>query len=126
MAAATARLGAETAARILAVWRDQPFAAILQLALSIPPDADERREAALLGVELTPREAEVFSLLLQSLTDREIAAALHVSPRTASWHVRHILEKLGASSRRDAIARARRAGLPPLAVPAAARRADRP
>lgn len=126
MAAATARLGAETAARILAVWRDQPFAAILQLALSIPPDADDRREAALLGVELTPREAEVFSLLLQSLTDREIAAALHVSPRTASWHVRHILEKLGASSRRDAIARARRAGLPPLAVPAAARRADRP
>ena len=44
-------------------------------------------------------------------TDREIAAALFVSRRTASWHVHTILEKLGAQSRGEAVDRARAAGL---------------
>lgn len=127
MAAATARLGAESAAGILGVWHEQPFASILRLALSIAPDEDERPGQAAPAIDLTPREEEVLFLLLQSLTDREIAAALHVSPRTVSWHVRHILDKLGASSRRDAIARARHAGLPaPPAARAASQRPGRP
>ncbi|MDQ2652089.1 MAG: LuxR C-terminal-related transcriptional regulator [Chloroflexota bacterium] len=126
MAAATARLGAETAASILGVWHEQPFASMLRLALSIAPEEDERPGQTAPAIDLTPREEEVLYLLLQSLTDREIAAALHVSPRTVSWHVRHILDKLGASTRRDAIARARRAGLPaPPAARAASRRPDR-
>ncbi len=127
LAAATERLGAETAANILGVWHEQPFASILRLALSIAPEEDERPDRDAPAVDLTPREEEVLHLLRQSLTDREIAAALHVSPRTVSWHVRHILEKLGASTRRDAIARARRAGLPaPAAARASPRKRERP
>ncbi len=127
MAAAIERLGAETAASILGVWHEQPFASILRLALSIAPDEDERPGKAEPAIDLTPREEEVLSLLLQSLTDREIAATLHVSPRTVSWHVRHLLEKLDATSRRDAIVRARQAGLPaPPAARATPRRPDRP
>jgi excisionase family DNA binding protein len=126
MAATTARLGAATAAGILGVWHEQPFASILRLALSIAPEEDERPGPAEPAIDLTSREEEVLYLLLQSLTDREIATALHVSPRTVSWHVRHILDKLGASSRRDAVVRARRTGLPaPPAAHAASRRPGR-
>ena len=117
MAAVTERLGADVAENILRVWRDQPFESIMRLALSVAPDDDERPGQDGQPIELTRREEEVLFLLLKSLTDREIAAALNVSPRTVSWHVRHILEKLGATSRREAIALARRAGLP---APAAA------
>ena len=126
MAAVAERLVAEQAEGILGVWRDQPFASLLRLALSFAPDIDERPGQAEPIIDLTRREEEVLSLLLQSLTDREIAEALHVSPRTVSWHVRHILEKLDATSRRDAIARARRAGLPaPAAAHATARKPGR-
>jgi non-specific serine/threonine protein kinase len=57
---------------------------------------------------LTRRERDVLRLLAESRTDREIAEALYLSPRTVSWHVSAILAKLGTSSRRDAAARARR------------------
>jgi DNA-binding CsgD family transcriptional regulator len=111
MAAATERLGAEMAGNILAVWHDQPFDTIMRLALSVAPADDDRPEHGEHLIEFTPREEEVLALLLRSLTDREIAAAINVSPRTVSWHVRHILEKLGATSRREAITLARRSGL---------------
>ena len=53
---------------------------------------------------LTPRELEVLQLLARRATDREIAAALSISPRTAMHHVSHILAKLGAANRREAAA----------------------
>ena len=49
----------------------------------------------------------MLRLLVESRTDREIAEALYISPRTVSWHVGAILAKLGVTSRRDAIARSR-------------------
>jgi predicted ATPase/DNA-binding CsgD family transcriptional regulator len=60
---------------------------------------------------LTTRETEVLRLLAQGFTDREIAAALFISRRTASDHVGHILRKLDARSRADAAALAVRHGL---------------
>jgi DNA-binding CsgD family transcriptional regulator len=48
---------------------------------------------------LTDREYEVAVLVSQGLTSRQIAAAAHISPRTAENHVQHILAKLGFSSR---------------------------
>jgi DNA-binding NarL/FixJ family response regulator len=48
---------------------------------------------------LTPREREVASLVAQGLPNREIAAALTISERTAENHVEHILTKLGFRSR---------------------------
>ena len=48
---------------------------------------------------LTPREREIAGLLTEGLTNREIAARLVISQRTAETHVDHILTKLGMTSR---------------------------
>jgi DNA-binding NarL/FixJ family response regulator len=48
---------------------------------------------------LTPRERQVFVLLGQGATNRQIGAALGVSPRTIEKHVEHILGKLGVENR---------------------------
>jgi DNA-binding NarL/FixJ family response regulator len=61
------------------------------------------------GEELSPRELEVYELLAQGLSNREIAKVLFISEATAKVHVRHILEKLGAKSRTEAVARRRSA-----------------
>ena len=57
---------------------------------------------------LTGREREVLRLLVTGRSNREIAAALFISPKTASVHVSNILGKLGASSRTEAAAIAHR------------------
>jgi len=51
---------------------------------------------------LTSREAEVLRFLAEGRTDREIAQALMISPRTVETHVGTILHKLGARSRAEA------------------------
>jgi non-specific serine/threonine protein kinase len=48
---------------------------------------------------LTTREREVAALISEGLSNREIAARLHISQRTAEAHVQHILNKLGLHSR---------------------------
>jgi DNA-binding CsgD family transcriptional regulator len=53
----------------------------------------------------------VLKLVANGHSDREIAAALFISRRTASEHVGKILQKLDARSRADAAALAIRAGL---------------
>jgi DNA-binding NarL/FixJ family response regulator len=60
---------------------------------------------------LTEREVEVLRLLAQRQTDKEIAAALFLGPRTVQSHVAHILNKLGVANRREAAARADHLGL---------------
>jgi DNA-binding CsgD family transcriptional regulator len=56
---------------------------------------------------LTARQAEVLDLLAERLTNAEIADQLFLSPRTVENHVAAILMKLEASSREDAVDRAR-------------------
>ncbi|HEV2440543.1 MAG TPA: tetratricopeptide repeat protein [bacterium] len=51
------------------------------------------------GDPLTAREREVAALVVRGQTNREIAAALVISERTADAHVQNILNKLGFSSR---------------------------
>ncbi|WP_336317596.1 LuxR C-terminal-related transcriptional regulator [Streptomyces lavendofoliae] len=51
--------------------------------------------------ELSPREAEVAQLAVSGLTNREIAATLHLSPRTVEQHIARAMRKTGALSRRD-------------------------
>lgn len=60
---------------------------------------------------LTGRESEVLGLLASGRSNREIAAVLFISPKTASVHVSNILGKLGAATRTEAAARARMLGL---------------
>jgi DNA-binding CsgD family transcriptional regulator len=50
---------------------------------------------------LSPREAEVARLIASGATNREIAASLHIAPKTVAAHVEHILTKLGAARRAE-------------------------
>jgi ATP/maltotriose-dependent transcriptional regulator MalT len=60
---------------------------------------------------LTSREIEVLRLVAEGRSNRDIAAELFISAKTASVHVSHILAKLGAASRTEAAAIAHRADL---------------
>jgi NarL family two-component system response regulator LiaR len=57
-----------------------------------------------LGHDLTPREREVLALMVQGLTNPQIAQRLIVSRATAKAHVSNVLSKLAASNRAEAIA----------------------
>jgi LuxR family maltose regulon positive regulatory protein len=57
--------------------------------------------------ELTPREQAVLLLLPSGLSAKEIGGELGISRDTIKTHTKSIYRKLGASSRRDAVARAR-------------------
>ncbi|NPC96985.1 helix-turn-helix transcriptional regulator [Nocardioides sp. zg-DK7169] len=70
-----------------------------------PPRADAVPDA------LTPREAEILALVAEGRSNGEIARQLFISAKTVSVHVSRILAKLGATSRTEAAAVARRRGL---------------
>jgi DNA-binding NarL/FixJ family response regulator len=79
-------------------------AAAMASRLGMPPLLRSARSlaAALDGSAagpLTRREGEIAALVARGLTNRQIAAALHISERTAENHVQHILTKLGLSTR---------------------------
>lgn len=58
-------------------------------------------------VTLSPREQVVMAYLGTSMTYREIASELFISPNTLKSHIKAIYRKLGAESRSDALAKAR-------------------
>jgi DNA-binding CsgD family transcriptional regulator/tetratricopeptide (TPR) repeat protein len=60
---------------------------------------------------LTDRQLEVLALLVEGCTNPQIAARLHISPKTAGHHVSAILDRLGAADRREAANLARQHGL---------------
>jgi non-specific serine/threonine protein kinase len=90
----------QTVAEALAATDDLISGAIGSQPSLVAPDAG-----------LTPRETEVLRLLAQGSTDREIADALSISPRTAEKHVRAILGKLDVPTRTAAATFAIRNGL---------------
>jgi DNA-binding CsgD family transcriptional regulator/tetratricopeptide (TPR) repeat protein len=94
----TARaLGAEPLTRRVA-------SRLRDLGLRVPQGPRESTRGNPAG--LTARQLEVLGLLVQGLTNAEIADRLVVSPRTAEHHVAAVLTKLGATTRRDAARRA--------------------
>lgn len=62
-------------------------------------------------VELTPREVEVLRRLAQGDTTAQIGQRLVIAPSTVKTHVHHILRKLDASNRAEAVAKAAEFGL---------------
>jgi two-component system, NarL family, response regulator DegU len=66
-------------------------------------EADRSRSRV---VPLSPREREVLELMRLGLTNPQIGRELSVSTRTAKNHVEHIMAKLGASDRTQAVVRA--------------------
>jgi DNA-binding NarL/FixJ family response regulator len=78
-----------------------------------------RREQALRQAErtrrldsLTPRERQILTLMAEGLDNRDIARRLGVSYATVRSHVRHLLSKLGARSKLEAVVKAADWGLP--------------
>jgi DNA-binding NarL/FixJ family response regulator len=61
------------------------------------------RSPASLPDDLTPREAEVLSLVAEGLSNREIASTLVVSEATVKTHINHVFAKIGARDRAQAV-----------------------
>ena len=94
--------------------RDGAAADPVQLLRSLPEwlaetPATAGRERLRHG-DLTRREVEIVQLVAQGKSNREIADALFISPKTASAHVANIKEKLGAQTRLEVALRAREMG----------------
>ncbi len=79
-----------------ATWDANRVASVLRRAGAGVPHRRGRRGY---GAQLSPREREVADLLTDGLTNRQIAEALFLSPRTAEAHVARVLRKLGVPSR---------------------------
>ena len=63
------------------------------------------------GTVLTNREREILSLLADGLGNKQIAASLGISPNTVKTHLELLFDKLGVSTRAEAVATAVRRGL---------------
>jgi DNA-binding CsgD family transcriptional regulator/tetratricopeptide (TPR) repeat protein len=115
----------QVAATIIKAWQQaddigaRPLAAQIELlarrariTLPAAPDETGLEGPSQAGDEfrLTDREREVLAQLADGRTNRQIAAALYISPKTASVHVSNILTKLNVANRTEAGALAHRLG----------------
>jgi DNA-binding NarL/FixJ family response regulator len=63
------------------------------------------------GATLTDRERQVLRLIAEGQSTKQIARALSITARTVKFHVASIFNKLGVSTRAEAVARAAQRGL---------------
>jgi len=77
----------------------------------IPSQVGSRIAENLPRTDLTARETEVLQLIATGLRNKEIDFSLTISEATANAHVKHILEKLNATDRTQAVTTALRRGI---------------
>jgi len=90
-------LSTRTAESLAALFGDQP--------LEVEAELSE---------EITSRETDVLRMLAQGLVNKDIAARLGISEHTVKFHISSILDKLGASTRTEAVTLGIRRGLIPI------------
>jgi NarL family two-component system response regulator YdfI len=90
-------LSTATAQSLAAVYGDQP--------LEVEDEFSE---------EVTSRETDVLRMLAEGLVNKDIAARLGISEHTVKFHISSILDKLGASTRTEAVTLGIRRGLIPI------------
>ncbi len=111
-----ADLAPDVFARAWATGETMPLGEVIAEALAVAQagatDTDEAPAADDSATDrLTAREMDVLRLLADGLSDRDIASALSISPRTVGFHVANVLAKFGVESRTAATAAALRRGL---------------
>jgi len=77
----------------------------------LAPAAAAKLAEGVTRVQLTPREMAALKLVADGKANKEIATALDISERTVKTHLAHLFEKLGATSRTEAVKVATRRGL---------------
>ena len=77
----------------------------------IAPAAAAKLAEGVTRVQLTPREMAALRLMADGKANKEIATALDIGERTVKTHLGHLFEKLGVTSRTEAIKVANRRGL---------------
>lgn len=78
---------------------------------SVPPEVAVRIAEHMSEDALSEREVEVLKLAASGNRNRDIAGRLFISEETVKAHMKHILEKLGASDRTQAVTIAARRGI---------------
>ncbi len=82
-----------------------------------PAQGEKNGVSSVLKPELTPRESEVLSHLLNGSSNKEIARALDLQVVTVKLHVRGVCRKLNAKNRTQAALTAREMGIKPISLP---------
>jgi len=77
----------------------------------LAPAAAAKLAERVARVELTPRELSALRLLADGQSNKEIATALGITERTVKTHLGHLFDKLGVTSRTEAVKVAVRRGL---------------
>jgi DNA-binding NarL/FixJ family response regulator len=80
----------------------------------VPADVAVRLAEHLADDDLTPRELDVLTLIREGYRNKQIADRLSISETTVSFHIKNLVEKLGANDRAHAVAIAIRRGLLPV------------
>ena len=77
----------------------------------LAPAAAAKLAERVTRIQLTPRELAALRLMADGKANKEIAADLGISERTVKTHLGHLFEKLGVTSRTEAVKVATRRGL---------------
>jgi DNA-binding NarL/FixJ family response regulator len=107
--------GADVAAAVRRAAEGEILVPARQLAALLSRRREQARrqaERARLMESLTPRERQILGLMAEGMDNRDIARQLGVSYTTVRSHVRHLLGKLSARSKLEAVVKAAEWGLP--------------